>query len=255
MNDLAIRSLVGLGLVVLAGLALVLGGWVLWLIVSAAALVMIAEWAGLHAATIPQRTIAQGAMALPLIVMAPFVMGPGIIALLAVAVVAIATWIIARRAAIGGGIVYVGLPVLSLLALRAHDAGLLLAFWAMALVWATDIGAYFAGRTIGGPKLAPILSPNKTWAGLIGGVVTATAFAFALHVFAHLPFRLVIATPALALLAQGGDLYESWLKRRAGLKDSGNILPGHGGLLDRLDGLVPVAPVAALIVVLIGLPQ
>jgi phosphatidate cytidylyltransferase len=138
--------------------------------------------------------------------------------------------------------------VLALLVLRESPDGLLLAFWAMALVWATDIGAFFAGRAIGGPKLMPAVSPNKTWAGLIGGVLGAGLFALALTSWG-LPWPLVFATPVLAVVAQGGDLYESWLKRRAGVKDSSNILPGHGGVLDRLDGLVPVAPIAALLVI------
>ena len=119
----------------------------------------------------------------------------------------------------------------------------------MGLVWATDIGAFFAGRTIGGPKLAPALSPNKTWAGLIGGVLLATVYS-AVMMRWGIPLSFVIATPALAVLAQLGDLYESGLKRRAGVKDSGSILPGHGGVLDRLDGLVPVAPVIAFLIAL-----
>ncbi|RZM10732.1 MAG: phosphatidate cytidylyltransferase, partial [Sphingomonas sp.] len=118
------------------------------------------------------------------------------------------------------------------------------------LVWACDIGAFFTGRTLGGPKLAPVISPNKTWSGLIGGVVLASAVAAVLHVQYGLPMRMTLATPVLAVLAQMGDLHESWLKRVAGVKDSGNILPGHGGVMDRLDGLVPVAPVAAFLVLL-----
>ena len=157
--------------------------------------------------------------------------------------------IISRRPSLGKGVVYCGLPVLALVFLRRQDDGLLFAFWALALVWATDIGAFFAGRSIGGPKLAPRLSPNKTWAGLIGGVIAAGGLGLILHVRFGLPLHMTISTPLLAVLAQGGDLYESWLKRQAGVKDSGNILPGHGGVLDRLDGLVPVAPVAALLVV------
>ncbi|RYY38980.1 MAG: phosphatidate cytidylyltransferase, partial [Sphingomonadales bacterium] len=125
-------------------------------------------------------------------------------------------------------------------------------FWAMALVWACDIGAYFAGRTIGGPKLMPSVSPNKTWAGLVGGVSAAAVFGLVLTMWG-LPMLLALATPVLAVLAQAGDLYESHLKRRAGVKDSGSVLPGHGGVLDRLDGLVPVAPVAALLVLIQGL--
>jgi len=121
------------------------------------------------------------------------------------------------------------------------------------LVWMCDIGAYFAGKYIGGPKLAPMISPNKTWAGLIGGIALATAFGWLLHWRYGLAVRLTLATPFLAMLAQGGDLFESWLKRRAGKKDSGTLFPGHGGVLDRLDGLVPVAPVAAFLVVIVPL--
>jgi phosphatidate cytidylyltransferase len=138
---------------------------------------------------------------------------------------------------------------MALVFVRRQDEGLLFAFWMLAIVWACDIGAFFAGRSIGGPKLAPRLSPNKTWAGLIGGILLATTLAAILYANYGLPLRLLLATPLLAALAQGGDLYESWLKRRAGVKDSGNSLPGHGGVLDRLDGLVPVAPIAALLVV------
>jgi phosphatidate cytidylyltransferase len=137
-----------------------------------------------------------------------------------------------------------------LLFIRRQDEGIVYTLWALALVWACDIGAYFAGRAIGGPKLWPAISPNKTWAGLIGGVVLASLFALFMHILYGLPWRMTLATPVLAVLAQGGDLFESWLKRRAGVKDSGNILPGHGGVLDRLDGLVPVAPLAALLVIL-----
>ena len=249
MSELATRSIVGLGLVTLAGGALWLGGTPLWVVVGAAGLMMLGEWAGLRRATPGAKRIAQIGLAIALLVMAPFAFGTGLVALWTCFVVAALVAILARPA-LGWGVAYVALPVLALLRLRAEADGLLLAFWAMSLVWATDIGAYFTGRTIGGPKLAPMLSPNKTWAGLVGGMIAATGFAFLLHVSAHLPFRLVIATPLLAVLAQAGDLYESWLKRCAGVKDSGRLLPGHGGLLDRLDGLVPVAPVAALIVTL-----
>jgi phosphatidate cytidylyltransferase len=127
------------------------------------------------------------------------------------------------------------------------DNGLLILFWTLALVWATDIGAYFAGRAIGGPKLAPKFSPNKTWAGLVGGVLVTALFSFVLHVYWQLPFRLVLLSMPLAVVAQMGDLFESWLKRQAGAKDSGTIFPGHGGVMDRLDGLIPVAPLVAAI--------
>lgn len=236
-------------MIAVAGATLWAGGIAFWVLASVAALVMMAEWVDLHHGTTGQRKVALFTISVPLAIMAPLASGPSFFALGLVAAAAFFVAIVTRRGALGWGAAYVGVPMLSLLLLRAQpDKGLMLAFWAMALVWATDIGAYFAGRSIGGPKLAPRISPNKTWAGLGGGVIAASLFAFALHVWFGLPFRLVMATPVLAVLAQGGDLYESWIKRRAGAKDSGSLLPGHGGVLDRLDGLVPVAPVAAALI-------
>ncbi|MDB5697024.1 MAG: phosphatidate cytidylyltransferase [Sphingomonas bacterium] len=254
-SDLAVRSAVGLGLIAVAVAAVGLGGLYFWLVVTIAALLMLGEWADLHAAPAKARRLAQFALFVPLVTMTPeWVIGEtrdfftvGLLVGAAFFVV-----IVSRMPKLALGVIYVGVPVLALIVIRRQLGvdGLVWTFWALALVWATDIGAYFAGRTIGGPKLLPSVSPNKTWAGLIGGVIAAGALAAILHVAAGLPLRLALATPFLAVLAQGGDLYESWLKRRAGVKDSGDLLPGHGGVLDRLDGLVPVAPVAALLVVL-----
>lgn len=259
--DLARRSLTGAALAAGAVAALWAGGVAFWLVAVVAALLMMAEWADLHRATQRQKRSAQFALSVPLAIMAPaslilenrnfFVLG-----LLAGA--AFYTVIVTRRRELALGVLYCGLPVLALTLIRRQHApgvpdqhwGLVWAAWAMALVWATDIGAYAAGRAIGGPKLAPAISPGKTWAGLAGGVALASLFGAAMHRGYGLPLRLTAATPALAVLAQAGDLYESWLKRRAGVKDSGSLLPGHGGIMDRLDGLVPVAPVAALLVVL-----
>jgi phosphatidate cytidylyltransferase len=117
----------------------------------------------------------------------------------------------------------------------------------MIVTWATDIFAYFAGRSIGGLKLAPAISPNKTWAGLIGGMAGAGALGWAAaDVFDLPPIFAFIGAP-MGAVAQAGDLYESWVKRKAGVKDSGRILPGHGGVLDRVDGLL-AATVATLAV-------
>ena len=144
------------------------------------------------------------------------------------------------------GFFYALLPALALLWIRDRaDQGLELLLWAFIVTWATDIGAYFAGRAIGGPKLAPAISPNKTVAGLAGGIVSAGLAGFAWVEATHLPLLLIWIAPTLAVAAQAGDLFESWMKRRAGVKDSGRWLPGHGGVLDRLDGLVPVAVVTA----------
>ena len=248
--DLPVRALVGVLLIAVAATALWLGGFAFWLLVAVAGIIMIHEWGGLHDATPGQKKLAQYALTVPLAIMAPVAAGPGFLSFGLVLGAMFFIAAVTRNGMLGGGALYVGLPVLALLVLRDADNGLLLAFWAMALVWACDIGAYFAGRTIGGPKLMPRVSPNKTWAGLLGGVAGAGLFAAILTLWG-LDWRLAAATPLLAVLAQAGDLYESWLKRRAGVKDSGSLLPGHGGVLDRLDGLVPVAPVAALLVLAI----
>jgi phosphatidate cytidylyltransferase len=249
-SDLATRALVGVALIGLAAVALWAGWLGFWLILAVVALLMMGEWADLSGATAQQKRLSQYALTVPLAIMAPdLAAGPGFLALGLVVGAAFFVAAVTRKPQLAGGVLYVGLPVLALLVLREQpEQGLLLTFWAMALVWACDTGAYFAGRAIGGPRLAPQISPNKTWAGFIGGVITAGVFAALLVVWLDLPAGLALATPLLAVLAQLGDLYESNLKRRAGVKDSGNLLPGHGGVLDRLDGLVAVAPVAALLV-------
>lgn len=145
------------------------------------------------------------------------------------------------------GFFYALVPALALLWVRERSQhGLDLLLWVFIVTWSTDIGAYFAGRAIGGPKLAPSISPNKTWAGLIGGVVIAALAGGAWASLTGLPGFTLFLAPLFAVGAQMGDLFESALKRRAGVKDSGTWLPGHGGALDRLDGLVVVASAAAL---------
>lgn len=248
-SDLGTRLVVAFLLIGLAFVALWAGGLGFWAVLSFAGILMIGEWAVLMGANARQRRLAQYALSVPLAIMAPgLAAGPGFLALGLVIGAAFFIAAVTRSGRLAGGALYVGLPVLALLVLRSQENGLLLTFWAMALVWACDSGAFFAGRFIGGPKLAPAISPNKTWAGFVGGLIAAALFAFALVAWAGLPLALALATPVLAVLAQLGDLYESNLKRRAGVKDSGNLLPGHGGLMDRLDGLVAVAPVAALLV-------
>ncbi|WES31396.1 phosphatidate cytidylyltransferase [Varunaivibrio sulfuroxidans] len=149
------------------------------------------------------------------------------------------------------GVGYVGLACIAFMWLRGDtESGFLTVTWLFGAVWATDIGAYVFGLSIGGPKLAPKISPKKTWAGLIGGMTCAAACGAAIGYF-------LAAAPALwgwaafsafiGAVSQGGDLFESWVKRRFGLKDSGAIIPGHGGLFDRVDGLLSAILVTALI--------
>jgi phosphatidate cytidylyltransferase len=143
-----------------------------------------------------------------------------------------------------GGFVYALVPALSLLWIRER-AGLDLLVWTFVVTWSTDIGAYFAGRRFGRRKLAPSISPGKTFEGLYGGIAAATLLGGAWVVARGLGIALLPLAPVLAIAAQAGDLFESGMKRRAGVKDSGRWLPGHGGVLDRLDGLIPVAVLTA----------
>ncbi len=252
-SNLQLRMIASVAMIAVATVALMMGGIVFWLLGVLAALFMMAEWSMLQGVDRATKRTAQFALSVPLALMAPASLIIVVHDFFTLGLLAGATFfvvIITRRPRLALGVIYCGLPVLALMVIRRQDDGILYTLWALSLVWACDIGAFFTGRTLGGPKLAPVISPNKTWSGLIGGIILASLVAAALYYSYALPLRLALATPVLAALAQGGDLYESWLKRVAGVKDSGNILPGHGGVMDRLDGLVPVAPVAALLILL-----
>lgn len=142
------------------------------------------------------------------------------------------------------GLAYAGLSGLSLAFLRGDDhAGLLAILFLFVVVWATDICAYFVGRSLGGPKLAPSISPGKTQSGALGGTIGGVLAGMILAIYAGLPNVPLLALIAfvLSVVSQMGDLFESWVKRRHGVKDSGKIIPGHGGVMDRVDGLVAAA--------------
>ena len=155
-----------------------------------------------------------------------------------------------RRIWVASGVPYAGAIAVAPIVLRADSAnGFLAMLFLFAIVWATDIVAYFVGRAVGGPKLMPQVSPKKTWSGALGGTAAAVALAVALAQAAALPawFAIAMLAVVLSVVAQGGDLFESFLKRRFGAKDSSHLIPGHGGLMDRLDGFVTAGVVAALI--------
>lgn len=140
-----------------------------------------------------------------------------------------------------GGIVYSGLTAISLAAIRGDTGeGFAAMIFIFAVVWATDILAYFVGRAIGGPKLAPPISPGKTWSGAIGGAVSAVIAGTLVHA-AFFPLNglwIPVIALVLSVCSQIGDLFESFIKRRFGVKDSSRLIPGHGGVMDRVDGLV-----------------
>lgn len=146
------------------------------------------------------------------------------------------------------GLLYAAAVVLGPTILRDDNSlGFVAILWLFAVVWGTDVAAYFAGRSIGGPKLWPRLSPKKTWSGFIGGTLIGTAIALVVVRIAGIPLSLglALATWVIAALSQGGDLFESSVKRRFAAKDAGSIIPGHGGVMDRLDGFLVAAVAAA----------
>jgi phosphatidate cytidylyltransferase len=143
---------------------------------------------------------------------------------------------------------YVAVPAVSLIYISMFG-GWETMFWLLAVVWLTDIGAYAFGRAIGGIKLAPAISPNKTWAGALGGLLSGTLAGLVLLNVLGLPVgtNAVVLSIVVSVLTQIGDLFESALKRKFQVKDSGGLIPGHGGVMDRFDGLWAAAPIAALL--------
>ena len=156
---------------------------------------------------------------------------------------------VALLAGAAAATIYGALPALALIIIRSDtDIGLVCVFWLFAIVWAGDIAAYFTGRTIGGPKLWRRVSPKKTWSGAIGGLIGAVAVSSLVLWQSSVETLVPIVLPiVLSIVAQGGDLAESALKRAYGAKDSSRLIPGHGGVMDRLDGLVTAAVLGAVI--------
>ena len=226
--------------------AVALGGWVFSALMALVSLVIWSEWSNIALPDADDRTKLVGFAALVLMAIAIiFLQGP--VQLIAALVIFSAATGLMLSWSGGGmsalGMVYASGFFVAMSFLRngagAHD-GLFAILFLCAAVWATDIGAYFAGRSIGGPQLAPAISPNQTMSGALGGVVCAMlAASLIANAFGATTLSVYILLAAvLSAVSQGGDLFESWLKRQAGVKDSGIIIPGHGGIMDRVDGLV-----------------
>jgi phosphatidate cytidylyltransferase len=256
-KDLWPRLVSGLALGA-ASLVLTLAGWATFTaLVVVAALVLSWEFGrlvrgdqtdlvmGLHAGAVAAASILAG---LGLV-------GPGLL-LLSIGTILATLMSFGRRAVLSGlGVLYIGLPAIGLIWLRSDpDYGLAAVLYVIVTVVAADTAAYFAGRLIGGARLLARVSPNKTWAGLAGALVAsaATGMVYARLVLGATSIRLATLSAALAFIAQTGDLLESSLKRRFGAKDASSLIPGHGGLMDRVDGLVAAAMVAALLAVAIN---
>jgi phosphatidate cytidylyltransferase len=246
-SDLPTRFAMGVAMIAVASLVTWVGGWPFRILAALAAAIMLVEWADMHKIA-RHWAWAGGALAAAMLlgvaeyyypVAADVIDMPRLVSFTPALGFAILIGLASRRPAMGWGFLYIVIPTFTLVVISGIWFALV--FWVMIVTWATDICAYFAGRAIGGPKLAPRISPNKTWAGLIGGMAGAALCGWLAARYFELgtPFTLIGA--AMGAIAQGGDLYESWEKRRAGVKDSGTLLPGHGGVLDRLDGLLAVS--------------
>lgn len=215
-SDLPVRTVSAAVMLAVAGGALWLGGWWWTAFVALIAVGVLWEWRGLtrgFTRSVPAQ----------------------------------AAWNLA-------GFVYIGGAAFMLILLRSEFFGYGPVLGLVGAVVATDIGAYFAGRAIGGPKIAPRISPSKTWAGLAGGICGAALAVFAMQAQDYGYWGLggtvaaaVAGGAIIAVLAQAGDFFESWMKRRAGVKDSGHLIPGHGGLFDRVDGLLAVCFVGGIV--------
>ena len=256
-GELALRICSALVLVPLALGTAYLGGWPFAVLWGLAAMVVLWEWNSLVAGSDQRIVLTTGGASLALAI--ALVLTGHLLA--AVIVLAISTLGVAslapakRRTWIAAGVPYAGALGVAPIVLRSDNGeGFLAVIFLFAVVWTTDIAAYFAGRAIGGPKLMPRVSPNKTWSGAIGGTLAAVVVALALAKVTALTglFAIAMLAVILSICAQGGDLFESFLKRRFGAKDSGHLIPGHGGLMDRLDGFVTASVVAALIGLLRG---
>ncbi len=249
-GDLAVR-LVSAGVLAPLGLLAIWSGGTVW----AAVLMLIvaglgAEWAELcgvglregRGLAIPAAMVAAGLVS---------VVATPVAGVMVLALGTAAAWLIAGRGLACAGIPYIGAATIALLLLRGRAAGLADVLMLVLAVWGCDIGAYLVGRLIGGPRLAPRLSPGKTWSGALGGLVCGTAAGTALAggfgAGGHGMLTAAGLSALLSMVAQAGDLLESALKRHVNKKDSGWLIPGHGGLLDRLDGLIAAAPAAWLL--------
>lgn len=240
-------------------LAAWLGGYAFAALVAVAAALMCWEWArmALGGFDIAGRTAAIGCF----VAVLATVTHPSAAVIMVVATAALSVVLAgpanSGRIWAGLGGLYIGLPSVALVWLR-DDPGLgsAVVWWLLLVVWATDIGAYAFGRLIGGPLLLPVVSPKKTWAGLLGGMICASLAGFAVARMFDLADGGVVAVVSAigAVVAQVGDLFESWVKRRWGVKDSSGIIPGHGGVLDRVDGLLAAALAVAVLTLVSGRP-
>lgn len=250
-QELKLRILSGIVMAAIVLAATWAGGLAFRLLAAAITLLVYYEWSTITQLSARQRLVGWMMSAILALAIVSGWIGAAVVLLGAFLLIAFVMSIASTEATVWfpAGLFYAGLSGITLAAIRGSDeTGLAAMLFVFALVWATDILAYFTGRTIGGPKLAPKVSPGKTWSGAVGGAVAAmvAGAGVALSLTDSAPIWIIPAAFVLSVASQAGDLFESFIKRRFGVKDSSRLIPGHGGVMDRVDGLV-VACFAAFI--------
>jgi phosphatidate cytidylyltransferase len=254
-RNLLLRVIVALVLAPVAVAIAYAGGWPWTALVTLAAIGLYVEWLAIIGAAHQRRVIISGVAGLAI---SGFCLGIGRIdAALVASVLGLAAVTLLspqRQIWTASGFFYATAALVASVLVRLDQGhGFVALIMVLLVVWVTDIGGYFAGRGIGGPKLWPRVSPKKTWAGAIGGFAASLAVAGGFAAFGlGKTGPMLLLGAALSVISQLGDLFESWVKRRFGVKDSSHIIPGHGGLLDRLDGFVAAVVLAAIFGLLRG---
>lgn len=250
MGELAKRAAASVVLIPLALVFAYVGGWAFAAFWAVAAVGVLWEWKSLAGRSERQVVLLLGSFAIVAAAALTVLSRPGL-ALAVVAIGALGCAIASSRQNriwMGAGLVYAAAVVFPVVLLRSDSefgfAGVIFIF---AIVWSTDIVAYFVGRAVGGPKLLPRYSPKKTWSGGVGGLIAAILAGILVARYFGIAGILPVAMVAgmLSIAAQSGDFFESAIKRRFGAKDASQIIPGHGGLMDRLDGFIAAATLAA----------